>query len=88
MYLEWMEDGICKQVGVDVMYPERNKERRVSKKVCLPCPVRASCLAEALKRDESGVWGGTSQRQRRLIQAAAGPRSNWREIADEFLKSA
>ena len=42
------------------------------------CPVRDACLAFALEGDEFGVWGGRSERQRRVIRrrevAENGPR--------------
>lgn len=37
----------------------RGAEQRRAKLVCLSCPVRTECLAEALdRRIEFGVWGG------------------------------
>jgi hypothetical protein len=36
--------------------------------VCLGCPLRQGCLARALERGERyGVWGGTTERQRRSL---------------------
>ncbi len=41
-----------------------------AKAVCAGCPVRAECLEFALANDERwGVWGGTSERQRRAMRA-------------------
>lgn len=40
-------------------------------RLCQECPVRLSCLMEALPRDDFedvGVWGGTSPAQRRAIR--------------------
>ena len=41
---------------------------------CAGCPVRRSCLAAALLRDEAGIWAGTDRRDRRpaLTRLAAG----------------
>ncbi|MBA2558586.1 MAG: WhiB family transcriptional regulator, partial [Propionibacteriales bacterium] len=33
--------------------------------VCVRCPVRRSCLAQAILGDEQGLWGGLTRRQRR-----------------------
>jgi WhiB family transcriptional regulator, redox-sensing transcriptional regulator len=36
--------------------------------ICAECPVKAECLEYALAdRVDHGVWGGTSERQRRRI---------------------
>lgn len=32
-----------------------------------PCPIRTSCLAYALRHDEVGIWGGTTEYQRRQL---------------------
>ncbi|MGI9120634.1 MAG: WhiB family transcriptional regulator [Acidimicrobiales bacterium] len=39
--------------------------------ICAVCPVTAQCLAAAVEHGESGVWGGTTERQRRLLRKAA-----------------
>lgn len=35
------------------------------------CPVKAECLAHALKHGEQGIWGGTTDYQRRQIRRRA-----------------
>jgi len=37
--------------------------------VCRTCPVRLECLDEALTHDYSGVWGGTTEAERRAIRS-------------------
>lgn len=37
-------------------------------KICDSCPVRPDCLAEALDHNEVGVWGGTTENQRRAMK--------------------
>lgn len=38
------------------------------KPLCLGCPVRAQCLADALdNRIEFGMWGGMTERERRRL---------------------
>jgi hypothetical protein len=36
--------------------------------LCNGCPVRAACLLDALVRGEQGIWGGTTEVQRRLLK--------------------
>lgn len=39
-----------------------------ARKICATCPVREACLDYALEhRIDHGVWGGTSERERRRI---------------------
>lgn len=42
--------------------------RYVRKRVCGPCPHREECLAYALRRDEVGIWGGTTDQERQKIK--------------------
>ena len=42
--------------------------RREAKRACLACPVRESCLRDALESDERfGVWGGLDPAERRRV---------------------
>jgi WhiB family redox-sensing transcriptional regulator len=39
-----------------------------ARKICAGCPVASTCLEYALEhRNEHGVWGGCSERERRRI---------------------
>ncbi|WP_221355320.1 WhiB family transcriptional regulator [Streptomyces beigongshangae] len=42
-----------------------------AKAVCRRCPVIESCLQGALDRNESGVWGGLSEKERRSLKRRA-----------------
>jgi WhiB family transcriptional regulator, redox-sensing transcriptional regulator len=67
----WLESGSCRGLDPDVFFPERGQDERPAKRVCRTCPVRQWCLTYALDAGEKfGVWGGTSERQRRLMRAA------------------
>lgn len=51
----------------DELFPEGRDQKR-ARAVCMGCPVRATCLAEALdNRIEWGVWGGMTERERRQL---------------------
>jgi WhiB family redox-sensing transcriptional regulator len=49
----------CLAVEPDLFFAELPAEVERAKSVCAGCPVRAHCLAGALRRREPwGVWGG------------------------------
>jgi WhiB family redox-sensing transcriptional regulator len=77
----WMTEGACrsgKHPGVN-FFPGRGESAAPAKEVCRRCPVRSPCLEFALEYDVSGVWGGTSERQRRQLLAGA----PWSELSDD-----
>jgi WhiB family redox-sensing transcriptional regulator len=49
----------CRLVDPDLFFAEAPADVEEAKALCLDCPVRAACLAGALRRREPwGVWGG------------------------------
>lgn len=64
----WMTQAVCASVDAELFYPEKGGSVREAKKVCSGCPVAAECLTFALMAGERfGVWGGTTERQRRRM---------------------
>lgn len=70
----WTEQGACaRALNPDAWFPERgangNMEARLALRVCADCPVKDLCLKEALAQGPycEGIWGGTTQRQRRKM---------------------
>lgn len=54
-----------------------------AKTVCMGCPVRTECLAEALdERIEWGVWGGMTERERRAILRRRPTVTSWRKLLE------
>jgi WhiB family redox-sensing transcriptional regulator len=65
----WAEDAACRGVDPDLFFPERGGAVDAALSTCAGCPVRAECLADALLRGERhGIWGGTSERTRRVLR--------------------
>ena len=63
---EWTLRAKCRDME-DVLFPESKDQRRV-RNICMSCPVRMECLAEALdSRVQWGVWGGMTERERRRL---------------------
>jgi WhiB family redox-sensing transcriptional regulator len=49
-------------------------QAEAAKAVCATCPVRPECLEWALATgQDSGVWGGTSEEERRALRRAIHP---------------
>ena len=66
----WADHALCAQIGGDAFFPDAGVSNRAAKAVCGRCPVTDPCLAYALSSgQESGVWGGLSERERRAISA-------------------
>ena len=42
-------------------------ELQAAKDICAACPVCAECLAYALEHGERGIWGGTTDQERKQI---------------------
>lgn len=71
---DWTDEAICLSVGPETFHPAPGESPKDAKRVCQGCPVREKCLDVALQHDWYGVWGGTTQMERRRLrrQAAAG----------------
>jgi WhiB family transcriptional regulator, redox-sensing transcriptional regulator len=60
---EWLNDAACFGLDSESFFPE-DGDYSIAKRVCKNCPVKKECLSHALDNRESGVWGGTSERER------------------------
>lgn len=71
MELTWMAKGLCANQPPETFFPSDGVGVEIAKRVCMKCPVQEGCLEYALSnRIDHGVWGGTSERQRRRILKA------------------
>jgi Transcription factor WhiB len=48
----------------DLFYSGTTSDDRLAKQICRRCEVQQECLDEALKKEESGIWGGLTARER------------------------
>lgn len=63
-----MAEGECADKPPSLFFPSDGVGVDVARRVCAECPVRQECLEYALaNRIDHGVWGGTSERERRRI---------------------
>lgn len=68
--ISWRQKGACQGLDPAVFFPDEGDEvsAEVAIAVCGTCDVRIACLEHALaSREKEGVWGGTTERERRRI---------------------
>jgi WhiB family transcriptional regulator, redox-sensing transcriptional regulator len=66
--LSWMHHARCRGLSPSLFFPPDGEGVQAARPVCGECPVRVQCLEFALANDiNNGVWGGTSERERRRI---------------------
>lgn len=65
----WQASARCTEVDPEIFFPERGGSSRAARAVCNDCSVREECLRYALtNREQFGIWGGTSERERRKLR--------------------
>ena len=66
----WQKRAKCNGADPAIFFPGPGIGIEKARKICFGCVVRAQCLEYALQADSetSGVWGGTSERERRKIR--------------------
>jgi WhiB family redox-sensing transcriptional regulator len=72
--LSWITQGACRDEDpelffpVSVLGPGLDQADR-AKAVCGRCLVRRRCLAYAMGTRQAGIWGGTTDNERRVLRA-------------------
>ena len=71
---EWRKLAACRHIDPDLFFPvgmtgPAIEQIEAAKRVCDACEVSEPCLEFALESNqESGVWGGTSEEERRKLR--------------------
>jgi WhiB family transcriptional regulator, redox-sensing transcriptional regulator len=75
--IEWQLRAACRPEPIERFYANDPEDVRSALEICRGCPVRVECLEAAVARGEwFGVWGGTTERERRrLIRARLADRA-------------
>lgn len=74
--LPWIDEAACRTVDPELFFPGHGASNREGLAVCARCPVRDPCLEQALATGETyGIWGGTTERDRRSIRRKRRARS-------------
>ena len=74
--LSWQAEAKCNGLDPDYFYPEglghhennKNALELEAAQFCKGCPVKQACLEYAVATNQFGVWGGTSEKQRRRLR--------------------
>ena len=75
---EWASRGACRNVDPETLFVVGAAQHK-AKAICMGCPVRFDCLADALdSRTEFGVWGGMTERERRTLLRRRPDVRSWR----------
>jgi WhiB family redox-sensing transcriptional regulator len=75
--MDWRDRAACLTVDPELFFPVGNTGPAVeqierAKSVCSHCPVTEHCLQYALDTNQdSGVWGGLSEDERRALKRRA-----------------
>ena len=76
---DWTMRAKCRGME-DALFPEASDQKR-ARLLCSGCPVRFECLAEALdNRIEWGIWGGMTERERRLLLRQHADVTSWSSV--------
>ena len=77
---DWSAEAACRNTDPDALFVQGAAQNR-AKAICMGCPVRAQCLADALdNRIEFGVWGGMTERERRALLRRRPDVASWRRL--------
>ena len=71
---EWRDSALCRDTDPDLFFPVGTTGQALvtidhAKRVCGECEVSQACLDFALDTNQdSGIWGGLSEEERRVIR--------------------
>jgi len=63
---------VCATTDPEIFFPEKGSKGQSSyivnaaRRICNTCPYKEPCLEWAVVHDEMGIWGGTTQKERRV----------------------
>jgi WhiB family transcriptional regulator, redox-sensing transcriptional regulator len=73
----WRAAARCRTTDAEGLFVKGARQRE-AREFCRTCPVRTECLAHALdQRIEFGVWGGTTERERRALLRSRPHVTSW-----------
>jgi WhiB family transcriptional regulator, redox-sensing transcriptional regulator len=72
---DWRHRAACRDMDPELFFPLGTSAANLlqidaAKRICRTCPVREPCLRWALNTGDAGVWGGTTEAERRKHRAS------------------
>ena len=64
----WQDHAACRGLDTMLFYPGQGESTAEAKAVCATCPVQTQCAEHGLAFERFGIWGATSERERRAIR--------------------
>jgi WhiB family redox-sensing transcriptional regulator len=70
---DWRDHAACREMDPDLFFPIGTAGESVvqideAREVCQTCPVCGPCLRWALDSGSAGIWGGTTEEERRTLR--------------------
>lgn len=78
--MDWRKRCACRNEDPELFFPVGRSGPALLqiaevKKVCRRCPVVEPCREWAVETGQGGVWGGTTENERRTLRRRAGARA-------------
>ena len=70
----YLDDAACHGSDPELFYAESGMSIMRAKSQCARCAIQPRCLEWAVKREEFGVWGGMTARERAELRREWGVR--------------
>jgi WhiB family redox-sensing transcriptional regulator len=70
----YLDEAACRGLDPELFYAESGSSIMRAKGFCAACPVQEKCLEWGVRREEFGVWGGTTARERAALRRQRGLR--------------
>lgn len=70
---DWMKEAECKGLDPSIFVPLRGGDHTTTNLallVCRECVVKEECLDHGLRYRQAGIWGGTTDTERRHMRRA------------------
>jgi WhiB family redox-sensing transcriptional regulator len=77
---DWRDQAACRRLDPELFFPVSTSgaslpQVETARRICERCSVRTACLRWALGAGEvSGIWGATTEEERRAMRYAPAPR--------------
>jgi len=71
--MDWRDHAACRDVNPDLFFPFGTSGASLhqideAKQICRTCPVCGPCMRWAPDSGDAGIWGGTTEDERRNLR--------------------